>query len=239
MGAIVGIYIRLNGMTMARSGTLLTLANMLGKVASAALIIPTSEALGQLKWNWFHNSNAIWDFELFDKASRGAWGAALLLFRTKGRSLAALGALLILLLLAIDTFFQQVVVFPDKQTLHATRGEIPRVVYYDPIYLPEFTGGFETSPINTDTAPIVEQFFYGNGTQQVAFGTGVRPEVPLVSPRTFVIKAYRGPPDTTFRRLTTTGAQLTIFRAAQLHLVIGPHTRPWLYAASVRRLVIS
>jgi hypothetical protein len=182
MGAIVGIYIRLNGMTMARSGTLLTLANILGKVASAALIIPISEALGQLKWNWFHNSNAIWDFELFDKASRGAWGAALLLFRTKGRSLAALGALLILLLLAIDTFFQQVVVFPDKQTLHATRGEIPRVVYYDPIYLPAFTGGFETSPINTDTAPIVEQFFYSNGTQPLSFGTGVRPEVPLSCP---------------------------------------------------------
>jgi hypothetical protein len=182
MGAVVGIYIQLNGMTMARSETLLTLANIFGKVASAALIIPTSEALGQLKWNWFNNSNAIWDFELFDKASRGAWGAALLLFRTKGRSLAALGALLIVLLLAIDTFFQQVVVFPDRWTLHDTPGEIPRVVHYDPVYLEEFQGGFENRVYNTDTQPVIQQFLYGNGTQPVVFGTGVRAEVPLSCP---------------------------------------------------------
>jgi hypothetical protein len=113
MGAIIGVYISISGEEMTKSERLLTISNVLGKVASAALIIPTSEALGQLKWHWFHGSSkAMWDFEIFDKASRGAWGAALLLFRTKGRSLAALRALLIVLLLAIDTFFQQVVTFP-------------------------------------------------------------------------------------------------------------------------------
>lgn len=71
MGAIIGLYLRVEGTSMAHSETLLTLANVLGKVVSAALIIPTSEALGQLKWNWFHNSQAMWDFEIFDKASRG------------------------------------------------------------------------------------------------------------------------------------------------------------------------
>jgi hypothetical protein len=60
--------------------------NVYGKVASVALIVPTSEALGQLKWRSFHKSKAIWDFEIFDKASRGPWGAVMLLFRTKGRS---------------------------------------------------------------------------------------------------------------------------------------------------------
>jgi hypothetical protein len=46
MGAVVGIYIRINGQDMVRSEQLLTLASLLGKVASAALIVPTSEALG-------------------------------------------------------------------------------------------------------------------------------------------------------------------------------------------------
>jgi hypothetical protein len=70
MGAIVGIYSYLNDKPIAQAGELLTYANALGKVASAALIVPTSEALGQLKWNWFQKSNAMWDFEIFDKASR-------------------------------------------------------------------------------------------------------------------------------------------------------------------------
>ena len=93
MGTVIGIYITISGQEMTKSEQYLTISNTLGKIASAALIVPTTEALGQLKWNWFHKSNAMWDFEIFDKASRGAWGATLLLFRTKGRSLAALGKL--------------------------------------------------------------------------------------------------------------------------------------------------
>jgi hypothetical protein len=70
MGAIIGIYIWLNEAPMSQVADYLTYTNVLGKVASAALIVPTSEALGQLKWHWFRKSNAIWDFEIFDKASR-------------------------------------------------------------------------------------------------------------------------------------------------------------------------
>jgi hypothetical protein len=70
MGAIIGIYMSLANKPMSKVGYLLTLTNALGKIASAALIVPTSEALGQLKWNWFNKSRAMWDFEIFDKASR-------------------------------------------------------------------------------------------------------------------------------------------------------------------------
>jgi hypothetical protein len=70
MGAIIGIYTYLNNKPMAQTGALLTYTNVLGKVASAALIVPTSEALGQLKWDWFSKSRTMLDFEIFDKASR-------------------------------------------------------------------------------------------------------------------------------------------------------------------------
>jgi hypothetical protein len=70
MGGIIGLYVWTKDRPMAQVGNLLTYTNTLGKVASAALIVPTSEALGQLKWNWFQKSNAMWDFEIFDKASR-------------------------------------------------------------------------------------------------------------------------------------------------------------------------
>jgi hypothetical protein len=156
--------------------------NVLGKVASAALIVPTSEALGQLKWNWFHKSRAMWDFEIFDKASRGPWGAFMLLFRTRGRSLAALGALLILLLLAIDTFLQQVVVYPDRWALLGESGELPRLLNYAPPYTAEFRNHEEFGVSDKDLVPVLRDYFYWNGTQPVAYGNGTRPDIPLSCP---------------------------------------------------------
>jgi hypothetical protein len=181
MVAMVFIYIRIRDQPMSESGSSLTWTNVLGKISSAALIVPTSEAIGQLKWNWFHNSKAMWDFEIFDKASRGPWGALMLLFRTRGRSLAALGALLIVLLLAIDTFFQQVVDLPDRWTLQCTAAAVPKAYVYDPGYPKEYQGGFESAQADRDTFIVIEKFSYGNGTQNMWFGPGTRPEIPVVS----------------------------------------------------------
>ncbi|CAN9166853.1 unnamed protein product [Alternaria alternata] len=165
IGVVIGIYKSISGKEMTQSERLLTIASLLGKVASASLIVPTSEALGQLKWHWFHQSKAMWDFEVFDKASRGAWGATLLLFRTKGRSLAALGALLIVLLLAIDTFFQQVVTYPDQWALQNSSSSIPIVKKYRPPYLKYYVKAEEQGTFDEISAPIVGKYFYGNGSQ--------------------------------------------------------------------------
>jgi hypothetical protein len=181
MIAIVLIYVRIQDETMYSSGTLLTWTNVLGKTASAALIVPTSEALGQLKWNWFHNSKAMWDFEIFDKASRGPLGALMLIYRTKGRSLAALGAFLILLLLAIDTFFQQVVEFSDRWTLQATLAVVPKAYTYETYSPKEYLDGFEYASNDKDTFLMIEKFSYGDGIRPVLFGNAVRPDISVVS----------------------------------------------------------
>ncbi|KAE9986975.1 hypothetical protein EG328_004107 [Venturia inaequalis] len=52
-------------------------------MAKAALLLPTTEALGQLKWHWFQQENQLIDFEVIDAASRGFWGSALLLLKSK------------------------------------------------------------------------------------------------------------------------------------------------------------
>jgi hypothetical protein len=176
MIAIFFIYVRIKDQPISKDGAFLTWTNVLGKISSAALIVPTSEAIGQLKWNWFHNSKAMWDFEIFDKASRGPWGALMLLFRTKGRSLAALGALLIVLLLAIDTFFQQVVDLPDRWTLQASKGVVPTIRRYLPKSATVFESGVDIVADNRDTFHVLEEFAYGNGTEPVHN----RPEIPLV-----------------------------------------------------------
>ncbi|KAH4054783.1 hypothetical protein HBH70_046080 [Parastagonospora nodorum] len=173
IGAIVAILAILNNHPLGKWPPGLTIVNVLSKVASATLILPISEAIGQLKWSWFYGAKArdAFDFEIFDKASRGAWGSLLLLCRTRGRSLAALGAVLTVMLLAIDTFFQQITDLPIRQTLHGTG-----------LYLPDFVSGNEGSQQDQSVSTVANKFFVANGTQPVSFGNGTRPDIPLSCP---------------------------------------------------------
>lgn len=90
MGTIIGVLVFLNGKKLPPKGpfglTLNASIAILAKISSAALLLPASEALGQLKWSWFQgDSKKMWDFEIFDNASRGPWGSFLLLIRTKAK----------------------------------------------------------------------------------------------------------------------------------------------------------
>ncbi|CAN9102278.1 unnamed protein product [Alternaria alternata] len=123
----------------------------------------------------------MWDFEIFDKASRGPLGALMLLFRTKGRSLAALGALLIVLLLAIDTFFQQVIDQGERWTVHSIAGELPRTIQYTATSGSIYRNGAEIISGDQDMALVIGKFSYGPGIPAVTFGSSLRPEIPVVS----------------------------------------------------------
>jgi len=66
--------------------TLNALISLLAGLTKSSLLIPTYQALGQLKWNWFLvQPKLMVDFELFDSASRGPLGSIFLLFRTVGK----------------------------------------------------------------------------------------------------------------------------------------------------------
>jgi len=180
MAAVIGVLIHLKDepltkWTIAKTTglTLNAYISILSKMAGAALILPVSEALGQLKWSWFlEHSKQMWDFEIFDNASRGPWGSLLLLVRTKMRALAAVGALIMLASLALDPFFQQVVDFPDRWALQETLSAIPRIVSYNPPYIPEYQDGYVMSTLDQALEPVVQTFFYQNGTQPIPFGNG-------------------------------------------------------------------
>jgi hypothetical protein len=162
--------------------TLNAYISILSKMAGAALIIPVSEALGQLKWSWFQqNSKQMWDFEIFDNASRGPWGSFLLLIRTKGKALAALGAMITLCMMALDPFFQQVVDFPDRWALQETLGRIPWTQNYVPGLGKVFIEGADMVTDDIDMFLVVQKFAYGNGTEEIPFGNGTRPAISLVS----------------------------------------------------------
>lgn len=178
MGTIVGVLIYYQDKKLPNWPGVLTLnafIAILSKISGAALVLPVSEALGQLKWSWFQgDSKKMWDFEIFDNASRGPWGSILLLIRTKGRALAALGALITLLSLALDPFFQQVVDFPERWTLHGN-SSIPRVIEWVPQTTFELQSGVGQVVNDQDLQAVAEKFFYDNGTQPLEFGNGTRP----------------------------------------------------------------
>ncbi|PVH91779.1 hypothetical protein DM02DRAFT_545137 [Periconia macrospinosa] len=186
MAVIIGFLVHYKGKRIPNwpgSLTLNAFIAILSKVSGAALILPVSEALGQLKWTWFQgHSKTMWDFEIFDNASRGPWGSFLLLIRTKGKALAALGALITLFSLALDPFFQQVVDFPDRWALQGTNSSIPRAIAYDPRYTLELRAGQIVAQQDQDIYVVAKKFFYENGTQPVEFGNGTRAEIPISCP---------------------------------------------------------
>lgn len=52
------------------------LVALLATLDKVSLMMPVSDCLGQLKWNWHSGrGKSVRDFETFDKASRGEWGS--------------------------------------------------------------------------------------------------------------------------------------------------------------------
>lgn len=67
--------------------TLNAYISVLSGAAKFTMAVPLDSAFGQLKWLWFRSDRArnLVDFERFDNASRGPWGALTLLISGGGR----------------------------------------------------------------------------------------------------------------------------------------------------------
>jgi hypothetical protein len=68
--------------------TLNAYISVLSAIAKYSLAVPVDEALGQLRWLYFAKTGEtrkLIDFERFDDATRGPWGALALLLYTKAR----------------------------------------------------------------------------------------------------------------------------------------------------------
>lgn len=66
--------------------TVNTLVAFLATSCRAMVVVPLSEGLAQLKWNWFASRRrSLRDIYFFDQASRGPWGDLCLIPRTLGR----------------------------------------------------------------------------------------------------------------------------------------------------------
>ncbi|KAF2652311.1 hypothetical protein K491DRAFT_664029 [Lophiostoma macrostomum CBS 122681] len=134
VSAIVGVLLLYSGKKqpdfIIPGITINAFISVFAAVAKAALILPVSEAIGQLKWIWFQNDANLWDIDLFDGASRGPWGSMMLLLKSKCRHIVSLGAAITILALAFEPFFQQIVVYPER-SVPVDQGTVSTAVTLD------------------------------------------------------------------------------------------------------------
>lgn len=90
-----------------------TVLSTFGTVVKGFMLVPVCASLSQLKWLWYSRKhNPLQDFQIFDVASRGPWGAARLLVRLRFWHLASIGGVVTLLALTSDAIVQQSVSYP-------------------------------------------------------------------------------------------------------------------------------
>ncbi|CEJ83115.1 hypothetical protein VHEMI03142 [[Torrubiella] hemipterigena] len=108
---------------------------ILATIFKAALVLPVTEGISQLKWLWlFQEQRSLVDVDRYDQASRGAWGSILLIarqFSEKKKSyLASLGAFIFLLTLITDPFYQAAVQVNTCYHNSTALASVPRVNHY-------------------------------------------------------------------------------------------------------------
>ncbi|KAL4908708.1 hypothetical protein BDW74DRAFT_173940 [Aspergillus multicolor] len=136
--------------TLARGLTLNTIVSLLGTACKSSLIYVIGECIGQLKWPWYHKgpkAQQLDGIQLFDSASRGPLGSALILAQHRCHSLVSLGALVMLLALAFDSFMQQPITYPlrEVQDDNSSSAAAPQAL----VLLPEFLGADTRSILYT------------------------------------------------------------------------------------------
>lgn len=107
-----------------------SLISIFSSILKAALLLPITEGISELKWIWFSSPRPLSDMDRFDIASRGPFGSAKL-FRRYYTFLAWLGAAITISALAVDPFTQQILLYYDcLEPVTGTSATIPRTNNY-------------------------------------------------------------------------------------------------------------
>ncbi|ORY63891.1 uncharacterized protein BCR38DRAFT_202057 [Pseudomassariella vexata] len=134
-----------------------SLIAVLTTVGKAAMMVPAASCLSQLKWRHFQlRPQRLGDLEIFDEASRGPWGSAVLILRLcrklRSQFLTVYGlAILTILALGFDPSAQQVLEFPLQESkLTNASVQIGRAdMYFSKGFLENEIGNYIWVP-NTD-----------------------------------------------------------------------------------------
>jgi hypothetical protein len=107
------------------------LVSLLATLSKAAMLVTVAACISQLKWHWFGQTRKMRDFELFDQASRGPWGALQLIARTRSPWLVGLGAVITVVALGVEPFMQQIISFKVSPMIVPVAATVSRAQTYD------------------------------------------------------------------------------------------------------------
>ncbi|KAK4213581.1 hypothetical protein QBC37DRAFT_463818 [Rhypophila decipiens] len=161
MAAVLWILCKINGLPLDQ-WTFPIQANSLVSVfltiSKSALLIPVAECISQAKWMQFSRKpQKLSRLQEYDDASRGPFGAAVLLVRKVGW-IAWLGAFLSVIALALDPFVQQIIEFPSRPVALSSGGaQISATQSINKIDLPAMRGAILSaiySPKEDPSSPL-------------------------------------------------------------------------------------
>ncbi|PWY61674.1 hypothetical protein BO83DRAFT_219960 [Aspergillus eucalypticola CBS 122712] len=123
IASLVGFLIRIHGTRYADwqyTAAPNTVISIIMTITEAALLVPITACLGQLKWNLYRRPASLEYMQAIDEASRGSFGSFQILYRailgSKTGILTFYGAFLTVIALAVDPFAQQILTFPLRPT---------------------------------------------------------------------------------------------------------------------------
>jgi hypothetical protein len=166
-GAAVGVLRLYNGRPLQEWRYHLginTVISFLAIISKSSLALAVEGCLGQLKWIWYsvpRKRHSLLDFQTFDGASRGPYGAAQLLLTLQEIDISLVGAFVMLCALVYEPFIQQTISTPLLSSSLSTNSSLPIATAYAAY---DF-GGLQSGVVNIELpmkAAIYDGIFYQN-----------------------------------------------------------------------------
>ena len=134
MGAIVGLLFQWDNKPLKSwpyAITINSMVSVLNTVAKSTMLLVATQAVSQLKWLWFYQPDRqpLSHIQIFDDASRGPLGAVTFLIKIIRPNLASLGALIVIISIAMDPFVQQIL-STDERSVAGALINIPQALSY-------------------------------------------------------------------------------------------------------------
>lgn len=156
----------------------------------------------------------------------------MLLVRTRGTTLAALGAAITIFVMAMDPFFQQVARYPQVMVLQTQNSSIPKVIRYEPHFAKVTQDGAEVLNPDLDINAIVDKFFFDHGVPPVKFGNGTRPDIPVSVCKSMIHVRYSSTNIELRISVLLVTAHGSLIRHLAYAATVRTWTRCWILAAS-------
>ena len=134
LGAIIAVLKVFDGQSLMEWPipiSLNALVAFLEALCRVALVVPLTEGMAQLRWNWFaRGERPLSDFRAIDDATRGPVGSAKLLGKRKGRVLGMSGAFGLLTCFASSPLTQLAIEFPTRFVAYLGTADVARTQSY-------------------------------------------------------------------------------------------------------------